>query len=104
MLNLSATVSRRREHFGMATKIAPTAADLGVLLFAVYVAVCGVLRMAFYFKVPQPYMDEPFHVGQTQAYCADRCLNLGYCEVLEDFYDMTTKQVRKFCEDNDLQS
>jgi hypothetical protein len=30
--------------------------------------------------------------------CADRCLATGYCDVLEDIYEMTTAQVMKFCE------
>jgi len=33
-----------------------------------------------------------------KAWCADRCLATGYCDVLEDIYEMTTAQVMKFCE------
>ena len=39
-------------------------------IFAGYVALCSVLHSRFVHAVPQPYMDEPFHVAQTQAYCA----------------------------------
>jgi Ca2+-binding EF-hand superfamily protein len=33
-----------------------------------------------------------------KKYCADRCLATGFCDALEDFYDMTTSQVQTFCE------
>ena len=38
---------------------------------ALYVGVLAALYVAFG-VVDAPYMDEPFHVGQTQAYCAGR--------------------------------
>ena len=38
---------------------------------ALYVGVLAALYVAFG-VVDTPYMDEPFHVGQTQAYCAGR--------------------------------
>lgn len=40
------------------------------LCLSAYVAVLGVLYAVFNVVVPDPYMDEPFHVGQTKAYCA----------------------------------
>merc|ERR1712083_397327 len=32
-----------------------------------------------------------------KSWCIDRCLTLGYCEVVEDLLDMTSAQVRTFC-------
>ena len=43
---------------------------LATAAYAVYVLLLGVLYASFDAEVPAPYMDEPFHVGQTQAYCA----------------------------------
>ena len=40
------------------------------LLLTTYVAALAMLYGAFNATVLTPYMDEPFHVGQTQAYCA----------------------------------
>uniref|UniRef100_A0A7S4JUT6 EF-hand domain-containing protein n=1 Tax=Prymnesium polylepis TaxID=72548 RepID=A0A7S4JUT6_9EUKA len=34
----------------------------------------------------------------TRRFCLDRCLATGYCDALEDFLQMSTVQVRKFCE------
>lgn len=42
--------------------------------------------------------DKKLWQEHPQRYCADRCLATGYCEVLEDIYEMTTSQVRQFCE------
>ena len=42
--------------------------------------------------------DELLVQKNSAQYCADRCLNAGYCDVLEDFFTMTTAQVRRFCE------
>jgi hypothetical protein len=33
-----------------------------------------------------------------KAWCADRCLATGHCEVLEDIYDMSSQQVMSFCD------
>ena len=33
-----------------------------------------------------------------KAWCADRCLSTGHCEVLEDIYDMTSTQIMSFCD------
>jgi alpha-1,2-glucosyltransferase len=40
--------------------------------FAAYGALCAWMYADFARTVPGPYMDEPFHVRQTQAYCAGR--------------------------------
>lgn len=40
------------------------------LSLALYAGVLAVLYTLFDAVVTEPYMDEPFHVGQTQAYCA----------------------------------
>jgi Ca2+-binding EF-hand superfamily protein len=42
--------------------------------------------------------DQKLASDDPKKYCADRCLATGFCEVLEDFYDMTTTQVQTFCE------
>jgi hypothetical protein len=42
--------------------------------------------------------DEKLALDNPKAWCADRCLATGYCDVLEDFYEMSTAQVQKFCE------
>jgi hypothetical protein len=42
--------------------------------------------------------DEKLARADTKAWCADRCLATGHCEVLEDFYDMSASQVMTFCE------
>ena len=42
--------------------------------------------------------DEKLAKENPKAWCADRCLATGYCEVLEDIYTMTTAQVQAFCE------
>ena len=39
-------------------------------LFALYAALLAALYRAFNDEVREPYMDEPFHVRQTQSYCA----------------------------------
>jgi hypothetical protein len=35
----------------------------------------------------------------TRKWCLDRCLATGYCDAVEDLLEMTTEQVRKFCEE-----
>lgn len=42
--------------------------------------------------------DEALFAKDRHRWCADRCLATGYCDVLEDIYDMTTAQVQEFCE------
>jgi hypothetical protein len=42
--------------------------------------------------------DEKLAKAKPGAWCADRCLAVGECDVLEDIYEMTTAQVQKFCE------
>ena len=34
-----------------------------------------------------------------EKYCADRCIATGNCEVFEDFFELSPKQVVKFCEE-----
>ena len=34
----------------------------------------------------------------TRRWCLDRCLSTGYCDAVEDLWDMTSAQVMKFCE------
>ena len=51
----------------MAALSSPAAAS-----YAAYVALCALLHWAFASVVREPYMDEPFHVGQAQAYCEGR--------------------------------
>jgi hypothetical protein len=42
--------------------------------------------------------DERMAKANPKKYCVDRCLATGYCEVLEDILDMTTQQVKRFCD------
>jgi hypothetical protein len=46
----------------------------------------------------QRIRDERLAKKNTRAYCLDRCLATGYCDVLEDLLTMTTMQVKKFCD------
>ena len=32
-----------------------------------------------------------------QRYCADRCVTTGNCDVFEDMYSMSPKEVMSFC-------
>ena len=34
----------------------------------------------------------------TKKFCLDRCLATGYCDALEDLLEMSTMQVKKFCD------
>merc|ERR550514_1095577 len=43
--------------------------------------------------------DEKLAQKDTRAFCLDRCLATGYCDVLEDLLEMTTKQVQRFCDE-----
>ena len=42
------------------------------LLYSCYVASLGLVHALLMSIVPEPYMDEPFHLRQTQEYCAGR--------------------------------
>ena len=42
--------------------------------------------------------DKKLATSNPAAFCADRCLATGHCEVLEDFYSMSTTEVIAFCE------
>lgn len=42
--------------------------------------------------------DEKLAKEDPKEWCADRCLATGYCDILEDIYEMTTAQVQQFCE------
>jgi len=44
------------------------------------------------------FRDAKLAAENPKAYCADRCLATGFCDALEDFYDMSTSQVQTFCE------
>ena len=40
------------------------------MIYYYLIAFLGLIYVAFMASVPEPYMDEPFHVKQTQEYCA----------------------------------
>jgi hypothetical protein len=42
--------------------------------------------------------DRMLVAKDATAWCADRCLATGHCEVLEDFFKMSTAEVVNFCE------
>ena len=46
----------------------------------------------------QKLRDERLAQDDLSAWCADRCLATGYCDVVEDMLQMTTKQVQAFCD------
>jgi hypothetical protein len=33
------------------------------------------------------------------AYCADRCVSTGNCDIFEDFFELSPQEVLKFCKD-----
>merc|ERR1719473_2335505 len=45
----------------------------------------------------QASKDRYLAAKDRKAWCADRCLATGHCDVLEDIYELTTAQVMKFC-------
>merc|ERR550514_410785 len=45
----------------------------------------------------QQVKDVYLAAKDRKAWCADRCLATGHCDVLEDLYELTTTQVMKFC-------
>ena len=34
----------------------------------------------------------------ARRWCLDRCLATGYCDAVEDLWDMSTQQVQQFCQ------
>jgi hypothetical protein len=42
--------------------------------------------------------DKLLAVKDVAKWCADRCIATGHCEVVEDFFTMSTAEVRSFCE------
>ena len=40
------------------------------MIYYYLIAFLGLIYVVFMASVPEPYMDEPFHVKQTQEYCA----------------------------------
>ena len=47
----------------------------------------------------QKRKDRRLAQNDPQAYCADRCIATGNCEVFEDIFDFTPSEVIKFCEE-----
>ena len=49
---------------------------------------------------PQEYKKD-LHLAttDTRAWCADRCLATGHCDVVEDLWEMSTKEIMKFCDE-----
>ena len=43
--------------------------------------------------------DKRLAFKKPEAYCADRCLSTGHCDVYEDFLEMSVKEVLAFCEE-----
>ena len=43
--------------------------------------------------------DKRLAEKDPQAYCADRCVSTGNCDVYEDLFHMSPKQVMEFCTD-----
>ena len=46
----------------------------------------------------QKVRDASLAKTDTRRWCLDRCLATGYCDTIEDLWEMTTKEVVKFCE------
>jgi len=42
--------------------------------------------------------DRKMAAEDPMRYCADRCLSTGYCDVFEEFYDLSPREVVKFCQ------
>ena len=42
--------------------------------------------------------DAKLAKDDTRRFCLDRCLATGFCDGLEDLLQMSTAQVRQFCE------
>ena len=43
--------------------------------------------------------DERMAFTKVEKYCQDRCLATGNCDILEDFYELSSSDVLKFCEE-----
>lgn len=43
--------------------------------------------------------DKRLAKDDPQAYCADRCIATGNCEVFEDIFDLSPREVMAFCEE-----
>ena len=50
-------------------------------------------------NVRQRQKDERMANTNPSAYCADRCVATGHCDVYEDIFEMSPKDVIKFCVD-----
>jgi hypothetical protein len=47
----------------------------------------------------QHMRDRKLARDDPQAYCADRCLTTGYCEVFEEDFSFSAVEVIQFCEE-----
>ena len=47
----------------------------------------------------QALRDKRLATADTRKFCLDRCLATGYCDALEDLLEMTTMQVKTFCDE-----
>jgi len=43
--------------------------------------------------------DKRLAAKNPQAYCADRCITTGNCDVFEDLFELSPVQVLEFCEE-----
>jgi len=50
-------------------------------------------------KKIQMRKDRRMARDDPMRYCADRCVSTGNCQVWEDMFDLSAKEVRKFCEE-----
>lgn len=50
-------------------------------------------------KKIQMRKDRRMARDDPMRYCADRCVSTGNCQVWEDMFDLSAKQVREFCEE-----
>jgi hypothetical protein len=48
--------------------------------------------------VMQNQKDKVLFERDTRRWCLDRCLATGYCDVVEDLWDLSSEQVVKFCQ------
>ena len=42
--------------------------------------------------------DKKLAERDTRRWCLDRCMATGYCDAVEDLWEMSSQQVMKFCE------
>ena len=47
----------------------------------------------------QQRKDKALMERDTRRWCLDRCLATGYCDAIEDLWEMDTMQVKKFCQE-----